>query len=129
MNIRPRAGELCGGASQAHHPPTQARFARAYFLPRGCSCPCLTSRGLGSAKEHPSYAMYEPSRSRFCCRRGAAPITGPTPQRPRPDLDQQIDALGACLLALMAVVARCHRGSAMNGRADRQAPHAENIIL
>ena len=37
-------------------PPTQARFASAYFLPWGCSCPRLTSRGLGTAKEHPSYA-------------------------------------------------------------------------
>jgi hypothetical protein len=40
--------------------PTQAPFASpflALFLPWGCSCPRLTSRGLGAAKEHPSYAQ------------------------------------------------------------------------
>ena len=56
MNIRPRAGETAARDNQ-QPPPTQARFARAYFLPRGCSCPRLTMRGLGPAKEQPSYAQ------------------------------------------------------------------------
>ena len=56
MNIRPRAGETDDRDNQ-QSPPTQARFARAYFLPWGCSCPRLTSRGLGTAKEHPSHAQ------------------------------------------------------------------------
>lgn len=60
MNIRPGPGELADGVSQTHHPLTQARFARAYFLPWGCSCPRLMPRGLGAAKEHPSYASLSP---------------------------------------------------------------------
>ena len=50
MNIRPRAGETLVTSTIAA-PPTQARFARAYFLPWGCSCPRLTRRGLGAAKD------------------------------------------------------------------------------
>ena len=38
MNIRPGPGKLTDLDNQ-ELPPTQARFARAYFLPRGCLCP------------------------------------------------------------------------------------------
>ena len=54
MNIRPRAGET--DVSTTAVSPNSGPFRKAYFLPRGCSCPRLPARGLGPAKEHPSYA-------------------------------------------------------------------------
>ena len=42
------AGGFLSG--QQEHPPTQARFARAYFLPRGCSCPRLTLAALAQPR-------------------------------------------------------------------------------
>ena len=48
MNIRPMPGKLV--SSQTEHPPTQARFARAYFLPWGCSCPRPTGAALAQPR-------------------------------------------------------------------------------
>ena len=60
MNIRPRPGKL--SAWQREFLPTQARFARAYFLPWGCLCPRLTLPALAQPRK-PSHAMCrQPSR-------------------------------------------------------------------
>ena len=63
MNIRPRAGETrC--PDKPEHPPTQARFARAYFLPWGCSCPRLTGAAFGQPKEQPELCPSLPTAER-----------------------------------------------------------------
>ena len=43
MNIRPRPGKLCD-LNNRSHPPTQARFARAYFLQSGMFMPAPDCR-------------------------------------------------------------------------------------
>ena len=49
MNIRPEPGKLAV-VLQTQHPLTQARFARAYFLPWGCSCPRPTGAALAQPR-------------------------------------------------------------------------------
>ena len=49
MNIRPRAGET-RVSRKTEHPLTQARFARAFFLPWGCSCPRPTGAALAQPR-------------------------------------------------------------------------------
>ena len=65
--------------------PNSGPFRKAYFLPWGCSCPRLTSRGLGTAKEHPSYA-HAASRRDAAVVAAVEAYNRPIPQRrlPRP---------------------------------------------
>jgi hypothetical protein len=67
MNIRPRVGET--RISQTRASSNSGPFRKSFILPRGCLCPRPTTRGLGTAKEQPSYAMCEPSRSHLRRRR------------------------------------------------------------
>ena len=64
MNIRPRAEEtLC--LDNPDHPPTQARFARAYFLPWGCSCPRPTGAALAQPRNTPAMSSETAWKARY----------------------------------------------------------------
>ena len=67
MNIRPRAGET-RDSDNPEHPPTQARFARAYFLPWGCSCPRPTGTALARPRNAPAMST-DPRRRDDIARR------------------------------------------------------------
>ena len=122
MNIRPRPGKLLSDNQQS--PPTQARFARAYFLPWGCSCPRLTSRGLGAAKEHPSHAMCASRRDAVFAAVEAYNRTHPAAPLPRPAarlLAVMFATEDVCCLSQQALVAEgfgkiAARGAARPGR-------------
>jgi hypothetical protein len=66
MNIRPRAEET-EQPNNCQSPLTQARSARAYFLPWGCSCPRLTRAALDS-QGTPELCSLRPCPSCLCRR-------------------------------------------------------------
>ena len=63
MNIRPRPGKLSTGNPE--HPLTQARFARAYFLPWGCSCPRPTGAALAQPRTAPAMSSETAWKARY----------------------------------------------------------------
>ncbi len=107
MNIRPRAGELVSG--QHHHPPTQVRFARAYFLAVGMLVPAPDV-----ARPWRSQGTPEPCHVRAAEKSSLLPlrpITGPIPQPPLPRPAARLLAVmfaeqDVCCISQQALVAK-----------------------